>query len=502
MNMCRFFWILIPLFAALLTPTSAWEASVSHNHRITTTTEEVSFSPTSLTFASQITGTSSAAQTVTMTNTGNVSFPLSSIAITGTNAGDFAETNNCPSSLAVSAACQIAVTFAPAATGAMTASLVVSATGGVTYTVPLSATSIANPTGTSTANPTDALSATFFGMHIEAAADWPGSPTIIGAAGKCGGSTWPYLETTRGVSQYYSSDCTNSTYCSAAGIPKWSSCANLATDYAAFFTQLVSRYGTQLIYELWNEPESAVNGYGGGCSVAQLVAAVNAAYSAGVAVAPTAIFNAPSFGPSLGNAFYSNGGTQAFSNNTFHNYTDGIEGVGTTPEGMVTAYNQMESAISGFPTMAAKSMWMSEGAAYTSYPGGAGIPAQPVMAAYVARFYLLLWSVGVPATYWYAWDDPEFGPIMGYPEVVTAFDETETWMIGSSNPVMAVNGTVYTVSMTQSAGNRAQAVWNTAGSSSYTVPSGYGHYTNLSGSTSAISGGTVTIGVSPILLTP
>lgn len=144
--MRRTFWIFLPLLA-VLAPTRSWEASISQNLAITITaaTQMVSFSPTSLSFASQNTGTSSAPQTITMTNTGNVSFPLSSIATAGTNAGDFSETNNCPSSFAVSAGCQISVTFAPAATGPRTASVVVTATGGGTYTVALSGTGTTPP---------------------------------------------------------------------------------------------------------------------------------------------------------------------------------------------------------------------------------------------------------------------------------------------------------------------------------------------------------------------
>ncbi len=142
--MRRTFWTLLSLFAALLAPRGAWEASISQNFAITVTaaTQTVGFSPTSLTFASQNTGTSSAAQITTMTNTGNVPFPLSSVATTGANTGDFSETNNCPTPLAVGASCHINVVFTPTAAGTRTASVVVSATGGGTYTVPLSGTGV------------------------------------------------------------------------------------------------------------------------------------------------------------------------------------------------------------------------------------------------------------------------------------------------------------------------------------------------------------------------
>jgi hypothetical protein len=143
-NAFRPFLILLALLAMFLTPSEAWEASVSQNLTVTVTpaTQSVSFNPAALTFPSQGIDTPSGAQTITMTNTGNVSFPLSSVAITGTNGGDFSETNNCPKPLAVSATCQISVTFTPTATGTRTASVAVSATGGGTYTVALSGTGV------------------------------------------------------------------------------------------------------------------------------------------------------------------------------------------------------------------------------------------------------------------------------------------------------------------------------------------------------------------------
>ena len=73
----------------------------------------VSLSDTNLTFGSQNVGTTSAAQTVTLTNTGSA--PLE---ITGSGTtGDFAQINNCPSTLAVKAVCSIFVTFIPTAPG-------------------------------------------------------------------------------------------------------------------------------------------------------------------------------------------------------------------------------------------------------------------------------------------------------------------------------------------------------------------------------------------------
>ena len=86
----------------------------------------VSLTPASLSFVDQQVGTTSAAQTVTLTNTGSMPLTITSVGITGTNSGDFAQTNNCPlspSTLAANGTCTINVTFAPAATGVRSAAV-------------------------------------------------------------------------------------------------------------------------------------------------------------------------------------------------------------------------------------------------------------------------------------------------------------------------------------------------------------------------------------------
>jgi probable HAF family extracellular repeat protein len=83
----------------------------------------VTLSPTSLTFSTQAIGTTSAAKTVTLKNTGTASLTIRSIAITGTNAGDFAQTHTCGTTLAAGTSCTISVTFKPSALGTRTAAL-------------------------------------------------------------------------------------------------------------------------------------------------------------------------------------------------------------------------------------------------------------------------------------------------------------------------------------------------------------------------------------------
>jgi len=65
---------------------------------------------------------------VTVTNSGSAPLRVSSIALTGDNSGDFAETNNCGSGVAAGASCTINVTFTPGAVGARAAAIQVTDT--------------------------------------------------------------------------------------------------------------------------------------------------------------------------------------------------------------------------------------------------------------------------------------------------------------------------------------------------------------------------------------
>ncbi|MBT9332641.1 kelch repeat-containing protein [Paracidobacterium acidisoli] len=100
-------------------------------------TPGILLAPTSLSFSAQNTGSTSAAQSVTLTNTGSTALSIASIAASG----DFAETNTCKSSVAAGANCTIAVTFTPTAGGTRTGSLTITDNaGGSPQIVPLTGT--------------------------------------------------------------------------------------------------------------------------------------------------------------------------------------------------------------------------------------------------------------------------------------------------------------------------------------------------------------------------
>ncbi len=74
----------------------------------------LALSATSLAFANQPVGTTSAQQTVTLSNPGNATLTFNSIVASG----DFAQTNTCGTSVSTTASCTISITFSPAVSGA------------------------------------------------------------------------------------------------------------------------------------------------------------------------------------------------------------------------------------------------------------------------------------------------------------------------------------------------------------------------------------------------
>ncbi len=91
----------------------------------------VTLTPTSLTFASTPVGLTTAAQSVTVKNTGATAVTLTSETITGTNATSFVKSGTtCGASLAAGASCTVSVEFHPSATGPLSAALSVADSAG------------------------------------------------------------------------------------------------------------------------------------------------------------------------------------------------------------------------------------------------------------------------------------------------------------------------------------------------------------------------------------
>ena len=100
-------------------------------------------SPASLSFGSETVGSTTSAQTVTVSNPNAAAVPVSQLAVSG----PFSQTNTCGASIAANGSCTVSIAFAPTATGSASGSLTVASSApGSPLTVALSGTGTASST--------------------------------------------------------------------------------------------------------------------------------------------------------------------------------------------------------------------------------------------------------------------------------------------------------------------------------------------------------------------
>ena len=384
------------------------------------------------------------------------------------------------------------------------------------------------------------IPSTFFGMTIyNQTGVYPSVP--IGYLGKGDGTTWPFIEQTQGVfnwtalDQYVALAQKNglSFYWTNANIPKWAAadpttctfykgthiyaCTSMVSNIQYlddFINALVQRYKGQItMYELWNEP-NVPNVFTG--SVAQMVELTQHVYNDVRAGDPNALIASPSSTSAIYlQNFFQQGGPTGVDLIDIHGYPD--VGSNDVPEAIVgfksvnikVTLAQMNLGLENKP------IWDSE----NSWGGPKANPDPDYRASFVARSLLEHWSVGIPQSFWYGWDEPVWGtlwtPTGGITPAGTAYGVVEGWMSGATMPYPCTEngGTVwkatYTCDLTRSGGYQARAVFDTTQTcksgvcttSSYTPDPKYIQYRDITGALFPISPGqTVQIGLKPILL--
>lgn len=210
------------------------------------------FSAAALDFKSITVGSTSATQTVTLTNTGTAPLDISSVAVAGENSTDFFESNTCgpfPATLAPAANCAINFSFTPGAAGPRTASLTVtdndSGLNGNTQTVSLVGVGTVPPGGsassvalTSSSNPSVFGQQVTFTATVSSSA--PGTPggtvTFLDGSTTLGTATLA-----SGTATFSSSALTASTHSITAS---YGGDSNFAVSTSPAFTQTVNQAAT------------------------------------------------------------------------------------------------------------------------------------------------------------------------------------------------------------------------------------------------------------------
>ena len=313
-----------------------------------------------------------------------------------------------------------------------------------------------------------------------------------------------------------SSSGTVSTICGGAYAP--SMCAEAPaslSQWDEYVTQLISHLGPGAVryWEFWNEANDPIYWQG---DPKTLVAMAKDAKSIIRAVDPAAVFLSPSTtgvyetqaeclgsvqycGTTWINNWLALGGNSTIDIVAFHGYSS----IGLAPEQIQGGVYQLQAAMAQHG-VGSLPVWDTESSWRDNTNLGTGEP----QAAWLAKHLLLEQSIGVQRAFWYAYDTPSWGTLWasttGLNTAGDAYGQVEKWLTGVtvSQPCAAepADQTTFVCGYTRSGGYVAQAVWNTAGSKSYAVPSQLVQYHDLSGNVHGVSGGAVEISTTPILL--
>jgi hypothetical protein len=174
---------------------------------------------------------------------------------------------------------------------------------------------------------------------------------------------------------------------------------------------------------------------------------------------------------------------------------------------VVQQIQRIRSIADSIPGMKGKPLWATEGGFTLSQLTNANATVQSQLrAAYVARYLLALASGGVQREFWYTYDEGNWGTELvngAVTSVGAATQQVYNWLVGNTLSGPCSNGgsgTWWICSLTGPGGLAGHIVWNTAGNNTYTVPSTYHYWRDLTGPTKhAQSGPTHLVGIEPIL---
>ena len=203
----------------------------------------------------------------------------------------------------------------------------------------------------------------------------------------------------------------------------------------------------------------------------------------------------------------------------FHAYvgTTSASGLCPAPEDVNTVIDDLNNMLANFPSEQGKPWFNTEGGWSEANKEGFLDPDRET--AFLARYFLLLRSLGVDRSYWYRWDSPNPGALWTSPNgpispAGTAYGEVYKWVVGATlSGACTASSPVWTCKFTRSSpsGYQALAVWDAsqdclAGNctpSNFSIPAGttYSYSRDLTGAETSLGGATsVTIGAKPILL--
>jgi hypothetical protein len=373
---------------------------------------------------------------------------------------------------------------------------------------------------------TEPVNASYFGMHIHQAAGATPWPNVEFKSWRLwdAGVAWPQLEPkkeewhfdlldkyvtlakqhrveillTLGLTPQWASSRPNelSNYqlgnaAEPANIEEWRNYVQaVATRYKGKITQ----------FEIWNEPNDRKSFSGGVGTMVEMTRQA-AEIIKHVDEKNTVISAAcsGSYGLSWFEQYLSAGAGKYVDGIGYHFYV-----FPDPPEKMIALISSVRGIMAEHG-VANKPLWNTE----SGWAKPKLFPEESEAAAYVSRSYILNWAGGVRRFYWYAWDNHNWVTLemtdkqTGQPTAAAvSYAQTETWLLGAVlNPCESGSDGTWVCALTR-AKSRSWIVWNPGGRASFRIPSdGPVHWAmNLSGADKKISGNSIAVGISPVLL--
>jgi polysaccharide biosynthesis protein PslG len=266
-----------------------------------------------------------------------------------------------------------------------------------------------------------------------------------------------------------------------------------------YVTAIASHAGVRISYwELWNEPQDSEFYCG---DMQTIVAMAQHAYRIIKSINPAAQVLTPtctaSGGPAWLGSYLSEGGGDYADIMSFHGYWN------TEAESINTVVSRYQEVLAAHG-QGSKPLWDTEG-------DWAGDPTKVLQgsgnrAAFMAKYYLLQWSDGVSRFVWYAYDGGSWGgfsdPVNGTAAEVASYNLVQQWLVGASMISRCAsdsNGT-WSCTLDRGGGYQALVLWNSTRTVSYQVPEQYTDLRDLTGNLQSLSGSSVEVGNSPVLV--
>jgi hypothetical protein len=365
-----------------------------------------------------------------------------------------------------------------------------------------------------------------FGMHMhDAIHHWP-SVTFGYWRLWDAGVSWPQVETARGAYDFGLLDqyvalaqqhnvkmiyvlgntpqwtSTDPNRVGTQGLPGATAPPSNMQDWKDYVTTIVTRYkGKIFAYEIWNEGD--LDGYWTG-SVSQMVQIAQVAYQTIKQIDPDATVLSPSLvagnGRDYMKKFFTAGGDKFSDAVAYHLYDTQMK-----PENTVADVYEPTLAIAN---QFGKAIWDTE----VGWGPFGSFPSQQDEAAFTARTMILQAAEGINVIVWFAWDDRgpwvhiDFvGPDFQTPTpAAIAFNQVQAWLLNSAITCSNTPDGTWQCTVTPPGGAQKYIVWNSQINASFSIPTAWQVKTvsDLAGNTQSISGGSLTISTSPVLLSP